>query len=147
MPRRKLSEEIKNENSSLESKDFPDEMGKLADEWGDIKDQMATLQAREDLIKRRMLDKLKETSGEDILGSRFVVKYQTRSTVIHDDAAIIGVLKKEGKLQPIEVVETLNFDTLQDLIYRGDLALDKVRDFIGEKKSEFPVVRRLKRGV
>ncbi len=147
MARRKLSEEIQNDRENVKPESFPDEVGKLADEWGDLKDQIAALQEREAEIKKRLFTELQDNGGENITGSRFVVKYQSRTTVTHDDASIIGVLKNNGHLEPIEVVETLNFDKVQDLIYTGKMKLETIKDFIGEKKSEFPVVKRLKGGV
>lgn len=147
MARRMLSEEIKNDRENVQPEGFPTEFGKLVDEWGDLKDQIAALQAREAELKQKLFAQLQENGGENITGSRFVVKYQARTVVTHDDAAIIEVLKKNGHLEPIEVVETLNFDKVQDLVYTGKMKLDTIKDFIGEKKSEFPVVKRLKGGV
>lgn len=147
MARRKLSEEIQNDRENIQPTGFPDEVSALADKWGDLKDQIASLQAIEAEVKQKLFAALQENGGENITGSRFVVKYQSRTVVTHDDAAIIEVLKKNGHLEPIEVVETLNFDKVQDLIYTGKMKLETIKDYIGEKKSEFPVVKRLKGGV
>lgn len=147
MARRKLSEEIAQDRENVQSEDFPDTFGRLVDEWGDLKDQIAALQEREAKLKQQLLGQLQENGGEAITGSRFVVKYQTRTVATHDDESIIAVLKKNGHLEPIEVREVLNFDKVQDLIYTGKMKLDTIAPFIGEKKSEFPVVKRLKGGV
>lgn len=147
MARRKLSEEIAADRENSQSESFPDEFGRLVDEWGDLKDQIAALQERETKLKAQLLAQLQENEGEPITGSRFIVKYQTRTVATHDDEGIIAVLKKNGHLEPIEVKEVLNFDKVQDLIYAGKMKLDTIAQFIGEKKSEFPVVKRLKGGV